>query len=92
MGSLTHPKVASVRHSKVGRLAVTVLLIGLTSCGGSDSGTEPETPRANSIALSPSSDTLSFLGATVVLTASVRDQNNQPFPGVVSWSSDDQRW
>jgi len=89
MGSLARPKVARVRHSKVGRVAVTMLLIGLTSCGGSDSGTEPETPRASSIALSPSSDTLSFLGATVVLTASVRDQNNQPFPGAVSWSSDD---
>lgn len=74
-----------MRRSKVGPFAVTVLLLGLTSCGG----TEPEAPRADSIALSLSSFTLSFLGATVVLTASVLDQNNQAFVGVVSWSSDD---
>ena len=71
-----------MRRSKVGPFAVTVLLLGLTSCGG----TEPETPRATTITLSQSSVPLSFLGATVTLTATILDQNNQPFTGVVSWS------
>ena len=74
-----------MRRSKVGPFAITVLLLGLTSCGG----TEPETPRATKIVLPQSSFTLSFLGATVVLTASILDQNSQAFAGVVSWSSDD---
>lgn len=78
-----------MRRSKVDPFAVTVLLLGLTSCGGSDSGTEPEPPRATTIALSQSSFTLSFLGATVVLTASILDQNTKAFAGVISWSSDD---
>jgi len=76
-------------RSKVGPFAVTALLLGLSSCGGSDSGTEPEAPRATTIALFQSSFTLSFLGATVVVTASILDQNTQAFPGVISWSSDD---
>ncbi|MCH7935184.1 MAG: Ig-like domain-containing protein [Gemmatimonadetes bacterium] len=74
-----------MRRSKVGPFAMTVLLLGLTSCGG----TEPEAPRATTIALSPNSFTLSFLGATVVLTTLILDQNSETFPGVVSWSSDD---
>ncbi|MEE9185054.1 MAG: hypothetical protein V3U39_11355, partial [Acidimicrobiia bacterium] len=60
-----------MRRSKVGPFAITVLLLGITSCGG----TEPEAPRATTIVLSQSSFTLSFLGATVVLTASLLDQN-----------------
>ncbi len=74
-----------MRRSKVGPIAMTVLLLGLTSCGG----TEPEAPRATSITLSRSSVTLSFLGATVTLTATIVDQNGQAFDGTVSWSSDD---
>ncbi|MCH7473108.1 MAG: Ig-like domain-containing protein [Gemmatimonadetes bacterium] len=74
-----------MRRSKVGPFAVTVLLLGLTSCGG----TEPEAPRATTIVLSQRSFTLSFLGATVVLTTLILDQNSETFAGVVSWSSDD---
>ena len=74
-----------MRRSRVLPFAVTVLLLGLTSCGG----TEPEAPRATTILLSPRSFTLSFLGATVVLTTLILDQNSETFAGVVSWSSDD---
>ena len=74
-----------MRRSRVLPFAVTVLLLGLTSCGG----TEPEAPRATTILLSPRSFTLSVLGATVVLTTLILDQNSETFAGVVSWSSDD---
>ena len=77
-----------MRHSRVGSFLLSLLLVGLTSCG--DSGTtEPETPRATTVTITQSSVTLSFLGATLALTARVRDQNGQLFSGTITWSSDD---
>ncbi len=78
-------------RSRVGSFLLSLLLVGLTSCGGpDDSGTtQVETPRATTITISQSSVTLSFLDATLPLTATVRDQNGQSFGGTVTWSSDD---
>ncbi len=74
----------------------------LAGCGGGDSGptsptpstptpptpTPPPTPVATSLTVAPSSHTLASIGATVQLTATVRDQNNNPMTGqTVSWTS-----
>ena len=72
----------------------------LAGCGGGDSGptsptpstpdppAPPPTPVATSITVTPSSDTLASIGATVQLTATVRDQNNIPMTGqTVTWTS-----
>ncbi len=75
----------------------------LTGCGGGDSGptsptpstptppappAPPPTPVATSIAVTPASHTLSAIGATVQLSATVRDQNNNPMSGqTVNWNS-----
>jgi len=72
----------------------------LAGCGGGDSGptnptpstptppTPPPTPVATSIVVTPSSVTLAEIGATEQLTATVRDQNNNPMTGqTVSWTS-----
>ncbi len=74
----------------------------LTGCGGGDSGptspapstptpptppAPPPTPVATSIAVTPASHTLSAIGATVQLSATVRDQNNNPMSGqTVNWN------
>ena len=79
-----------VRPARVGSFLLSLLLSGLTSCGGSDGpgGTEPDTPRATTLSISQTSVTLSFLGATFTLNAAIRDQNGQPFSGTISWSTD----
>ncbi len=73
----------------------------LAGCGGGDSGptspttpstpttpTPPPAPVATSITVTPSSHTLASIGTTVQLTATVRDQNNNPMTGqTVSWTS-----
>ena len=73
----------------------------LAGCGGGDSGptspttpstptppAPPPTPVATSITVNPSSQTLATIGATVQLTATVRDQNNSPMTGqTVNWTS-----
>ena len=58
----------------------------LATCGDT---TEPEIPVVTSIVISPTSSSMTFLGEQVSLTASVRDQNNQPISAVVVWSVDD---
>ncbi len=80
-----------MRHAKVGPFLSSLLLLGLTSCGGSEGPgtTEPDPPRAVSITVTQTSVTLSFLGATTALNASIRDQNGQLFSSTISWSSDD---
>ncbi len=80
-----------MRHAKVGPFLSSLLLLGLTSCGGSeDPGTtEPDPPRAVSITVTQTSVTLSFVGATTALNASIRDQNGQLFSSTINWSSDD---
>ena len=47
-------------------------------------------PQPTTVTVAPSTATLSAIGATVQLSADVRDQNGQPMPGVaVSWGSAD---
>ena len=89
-GTLFSLEAVPVRHSRVGSFLLSLLLLGLTSCGGSDGPgtTGPDTPRATTISISLTSVTLSFLGATVTLSAAIRDQNGQPFSGTISWSTD----
>ena len=74
----------------------------LAGCGGGDSSpTQPSTPTptpeppapptpvATSITITPSSHTLTMINATVQLSATVRDQNNNPMTGPidVTWTS-----
>ena len=72
----------------------------LAGCGGGDSGptsptpstpdppAPPPTPVATSITVAPASYTLASVGATIQLTATVRDQNNNPMTGqTVNWTS-----
>ena len=71
------------------------LLAGLvlaSGCGGADSATAPEPvsdpPRPTTITVSPFATELTALGATVQLTAEVRDQNGRVMPtATVRWSS-----
>ncbi len=67
---------------------ISILLTGLTSCGDGSGTTQPDPPRATTITITQSSVTLSFLGATLMLTARIRDQNGAPMSGTVTWSSD----
>jgi hypothetical protein len=64
-----------------------------TACG--DGGTQPTPPdalRATSITISPATAGIDALGATVQLTAEVRDQNGQVMAGTtVAWVSDDRQ-
>ncbi|MCY3712572.1 MAG: Ig-like domain-containing protein [Gemmatimonadetes bacterium] len=72
----------------------------LAGCGGGDSSptsptpstptppAPPPTPVATSLTVAPSSHTLAMIGATVQLSATVRDQNNNPMTGqTVNWTS-----
>ena len=62
-----------------------VVVLGLVAC---DQAAEVEPPRPAVVAVTPSTAELSALGATVRLSAEVRDQNGQPMPSAaVSWTS-----
>ncbi len=77
------------------RLALPVALLTLISCGGDTPGggtspTQPVTPVPTSITLSATSVTLESLGATSVLTATVKDQSGVTMSGqTVTWASSD---
>jgi hypothetical protein len=62
---------------------------GIVNCGddAGGGGTEPETPRATTVTVSPAALTFTFLGQTLMLTAQVRDQNGLVMTGPVTWSS-----
>ena len=79
-----------MRHSRVGSFLLSLLLLTLTSCGGSDGpgGTGPGSSGGTTLSISQTSVTMSFLGATVTLNAALRDQNGQPVSGTVTWTSD----
>ena len=62
--------------------AATFLTVPLASC---DDGPAP--PEATSLAVAPSSITLSAIGDTAVFTAAVTDQFGDAFPGAVMWRS-----
>ncbi|HKJ00891.1 MAG TPA: Ig-like domain-containing protein, partial [Longimicrobiales bacterium] len=84
--------VNSIRRSHVrgvGLPACLVALAVLSGCGGSDGGTEPETPRPTTVVVTPATVTLTYIGATTTLTARILDQNGAPLTGSVTWASDD---
>lgn len=81
-------------------ITASVYFMILAGCGGGDSGPTsptpstptppppPPTPVATSLTVAPSSHTLASIGATVQLSATVRDQNNNPMSGqTVTWTS-----
>ena len=87
-----------IRASTV--ITASMYFMILAGCGGGDSGptsptpstpdppAPPPTPVATSITVAPSSHTLASVGATIQLTATVRDQNNNPMTGqTVNWTS-----
>ncbi len=67
----------------------TGLLLILSACGDSGNGTPPAppTPVPTTVNVSPSTSTLDALGATVQLTAQVRDQSGTPLATTVTWTS-----
>lgn len=75
------------------RFVSYALAVVLAACGGSDATTPtqpdaPSTPTPTTVVLSLGSATLDALGATVQITAEVRDQNGAAMSGVtVTWSS-----
>ena len=75
-------------------LAASLVVLG-TAYGCGDSATEPpsstpDPPRPTTVMVNPARAELAALGATVQLTAEVRDQNNRVMAGAtVTWSSGD---
>lgn len=58
------------------------------ACGGGTTEPPPDPPRATTITVSPATADLAALGATVLLSAEVRDQNGQAMAGAaVTWAS-----
>ena len=78
-----------------GLLVVAALSAALWAYACGDGTTEPPTqppdpPRPTTVTVSPATAQLAALGATVQLSAEVRDQNGQTMAGAaVSWSSAD---
>ena len=72
-------------HVRVDRFLIGGLLVGLVACGGSD-GTGPET-GGNTLTVSRTTATLTFLGETVTFTATLRDPDGVPV-GTGTWTSD----
>ena len=81
-------------------ITASMYFMFLAGCGGGDGGptsptpstptppAPPPTPVATSLSISPSSHTLATVSATIQLTATVRDQNNNPMTGqTVNWTS-----
>ena len=73
------------------RLAAVLAGLALSSCGDGDAPIGPpptETARPTAVAVSPAMAEFAALGASVQLTAEVRDQNGDVMAGPeVSWSS-----
>ena len=72
---------------------MTILLVSLVDCGGTESPTdtgEPQAPVATTIVLSSTTLVFSWLGEIQQLTATVADQNGAAMSGAsVTWSSSD---
>ena len=80
------------RHRTIIRLSAVLAVVALAKgCGDGDSPTAPPTPepaRPTTVTVSPATDELTALGATVQLTAEVRDQNARVMAGAtVTWTS-----
>ena len=79
-------------HRTIIRLSAVLAAVALAKgCGGDDSPTAPPTPepaRPTTVTVSPPTTGLTALGATVQLTAEVRDQNSRVMAGAtVTWTS-----
>lgn len=69
-------------------LLAFALSVPTLSCGGDSTGPDSAPPVATSITIGPASPALTALGATLQLTATVRDQNGgEMASATVSWSS-----
>ena len=80
------------RHRTIVRLSTVLAVVALAQgCGDGDSATAPPTPepaRPTTVSVSPATDELTALGATVQLSAEVRDQNATVMAGAtVIWTS-----
>ena len=70
-------------------LPVLAFMVFACSDGGGDPDPDPDPPRADSIALQPSSISFDAIGDTVRIQATVLDQYGDPMQGlVVVWASD----
>ena len=79
-------------HRTIIRLSAVLAVVALAQgCGDGDSATAPPTPepaRPTTVTVSPATDELTALGATVQLSAEVRDQNATVMAGAtVIWTS-----
>ena len=79
-------------HRAIIRLSAVLAVVALVKgCGDGESPTVPPTPepaRATTVTVSPAMAELTALGATVQLTAEVRDQNARVMAGAtVTWTS-----
>ena len=81
------------RHRTFIRLSAALAGVALVWACGGDSPTAPPTPepaRPTTVTVSPATADLTALGATVQLSAEVRDQNAGVMAGAtVTWSSGD---
>ena len=80
-------------HRTISRLLAILAAAALAKgCGDGDgpSAAPPEPPRPTTVTVSPATAQLTALGATVPLTAEVRDQNGQVMASAaVAWASSD---
>ena len=79
-------------HRTIIRLSAVLAVVALTKgCGDGDSPAAPPTPepaRPTTVTVSPATHELTALGATVQLSAEVRDQNARVMAGAtVTWTS-----
>lgn len=88
---MTDPRKSTYFHQVL--LGVSILLLPMLFACGNEGGQvdpDPDPPRADSIALNPSSISFDAIGDTIRVTATVLDQYGDPMPGVVIlWASDD---
>ena len=79
------------RHRTIVRLFTVLAAAALAKgCGDGDSpiAPPPDPPRPTTVSVSPATNELTALGATVQLTAEVRDQNARVMAGAtVTWTS-----
>ena len=74
----------SCHRTSIWLSAVLALVALATGCGDGDSATAPRTPepaRPTTVSVSPATHVLTALGATVQLSAEVRDQNARVMAG-----------
>lgn len=71
------------------RLATGVALAALIACGDVQDVTEPEPPRAASLAISPAAVELGVPGETAELTVTVLDRHGNALRAPFTWTSDD---